>query len=82
MEFSDTFLTEIITTRQEFSSEQRSELLEQVEELSQQAALPEKEQRKGIIKALLSRVVQVVGFGASLAEIAAFFGITAAFFGL
>jgi hypothetical protein len=63
-------LTEAVKVNNEISGVQRAEILEQIEELSKQAALPkEKQSRPGVIKAIISSITGALGTAASLAQI-------------
>lgn len=63
-------LTEAVASSQEISSEERSEILENLEELSKQAALAREERAKaGVIKSILSGVGASIGAAAGLAKI-------------
>jgi hypothetical protein len=79
-----TQLTEAITSSTELSDTDRTEMLQQLNELSRQAASPESERSRGVAKAILGSVAATLGAAGGLAEvwstwgpqIAAFFGKT------
>jgi hypothetical protein len=77
-------LTEAVASCQEISSEARSDILENLEELSKQAALtPEKRAKAGVIKSILSGVGASIGAVAGLAKIWSVWGNSIrAFFGV
>jgi hypothetical protein len=63
-------LTEAVARNSDITSAQRSELLEQLEELGRQATLPpEKRTKPSVIKAIISSVAGTLGAAGALAEV-------------
>jgi stage III sporulation protein SpoIIIAA len=63
-------ITEAVAASQEVNEEQRSEILDQLDELSSQAALPsDKRAKLGVIKAVLASLATTLGAAGGLAEV-------------
>jgi len=63
-------LTEAVAAEQKISSEERAELLDQLEELSRQATLkPEERAKTGVIKAILTSLATGLSAASGLAEL-------------
>jgi hypothetical protein len=77
-------LTESVAASEDISDEQRTELLEQLDELSSQAALPpEKRAKSGVIKAILASLGAGLSVAGNLAQIWSTWGATiSSFFGV
>jgi len=77
-------ITEVVAASKEISNEQRTELLDQLDELSSQAALiPDKRAKPGVIKAILSGLSVGLSGAGGLAEVWSTWGATIkAFFGV
>ena len=76
-------LTEAVKASQNISSQQQTEILEQLELLSEQATLAPSERKAGLIKATLSALATTLSAGGGLAEIwSTWSGVIANFFGM
>jgi hypothetical protein len=63
-------LTQAVTESQEIQDEDKSTVLEQLEELSQQAVLaPDQRAKGGVLKAVATTVATILGAAGSLAEV-------------
>lgn len=77
-------LTEAVAASSEISPGERAYVLENLEEISKQAALPSEERAKpGVLKSVLSGVASTLGAAGGLAEVWSTWGnVIRAFFGL
>jgi len=76
------FLTEALKTNQEIEIDQRTEFINQLEELSKQATLPLEKRKIGVIKAILTSLATGLGAAGGLAEVWSTWGhIIIKFFG-
>ena len=76
-------LTEVVKASQDISSQQRTEILEQLNLLSEQAILAPSERKAGLIKPILSTLATALSAGGGLAEIWSKWGnVIEGFFGI
>lgn len=77
------YLTEAVANSQELPTDERSQALDQLAELSRQAALsPDERAKPGVVKALLAGVAATIGAAGGLAEVWSTWGpAIKAFFG-
>ena len=77
-------LTEAVAENQEVTSEQRSFLLENLEELTTQAALDsELRVKPGVIKSIIAGIAMTIATAGGLAEVWSIWGLTITkFFGI
>jgi hypothetical protein len=77
-------IVEALVRNTEFSTVQKEEVLDQLEELTRQASLPaEQRARKGVIKTLLNSLTTTLGAAGNMAEVWGTWGdVIKEFFGL